>query len=49
VDWYIAAVEMVTVTYRNVCGEEKRRPRLLLMRDGRKGYCDIVRIGSQIG
>jgi len=34
VDWYSAAAEMMTVTYRNVCGEKK--PRMLLMRDGRK-------------
>ena len=48
-DWYIAAVQMVTVMYYNLCGEEKRRPRLLVMCDGKKGYCDIVRIGSKIG
>jgi len=48
VDWYSATVEMVTVTYRNMCGEQ--RTRVLVMRDGRKNvYRDIVRIGSKFG
>jgi len=47
VNWYSAAVEMVPVTCRNVFDKEK--PRVLVMRDGRKkGYRDIVRIVSKI-
>ena len=49
-DWNIASVGMVTVTYRarNVCGEGKGR--VPVIRDGKKeGNCDIVRVGSKNG